>query len=55
MLAKALEQFLNQTGLRKRLSEQPQRRAVRNAVLDAEPQKSCERQPVAAPPSETSP
>src|SRR5450631_2205692 len=37
MLAKALEQLLNQTGLRKRLSEQPQRRAVRNAVLDAEP------------------
>jgi hypothetical protein len=38
MLAKALEQRLNQTGLRKRLSEQPQRRAVRNAVLDAKPQ-----------------
>src|SRR5579871_3843683 len=47
MLAKALEQLLNQTGLRKRLSEQPQRRAVRNAVLDAEPQKPRERQPVA--------
>src|ERR1700719_2178149 len=45
MLAKALEQLLNQTGLRKRLSEQPQRRAVRNAVLDAEPQKPRERQP----------
>src|SRR6202043_4092567 len=47
MLAKALEQLLNQTGLCKRLSEQPQRRAVRNAVLDAEPQKPRERQPVA--------
>src|ERR1700729_916407 len=47
MLAKALEQLLNQTGFRKRLSEQPQRRAVRNAVLDAKPQKSRERQPVA--------
>src|ERR1700724_2183340 len=47
MLAKALEQLLNQTGLRKRLSEQPQRRAVRNAVLDAKPQKPRERQPVA--------
>jgi hypothetical protein len=32
---------------RKRLSEQPQRRAVRNAVLDAEPQKPRERPPVA--------
>jgi hypothetical protein len=32
MLAKALKQLFNQTGLRKRLSEQPQRRAVRNAV-----------------------
>src|SRR6202521_6131606 len=41
MLAKALEQLLNQTGLRKRLSEQPQRRAVRNAVLDAEPPKTA--------------
>jgi hypothetical protein len=39
MLAKPLEQLLNQAGFRKRLSEQPQRRAVRNAVLDAEPQK----------------
>ena len=34
MLAKALKQLFNQIGLRKRLSEQPQRRAVRNAVLD---------------------
>jgi hypothetical protein len=42
MLAKALEQLLNQTGLRKRLPEQPQRRAVRNAVLDAQPQKPGE-------------
>jgi hypothetical protein len=47
MLAKALEQLLNQTGLRKRLSEQSQTRAVRNAVLDAESQKPRERQPVA--------
>jgi hypothetical protein len=47
MLAKALEQLLNQAGLRKCLSEQPQRRVVRNAVLDAEPQKPRERQPVA--------
>src|SRR6202790_4521582 len=30
MLAKALEQPLNETGLRKRLAEQPQRRTVRN-------------------------
>jgi hypothetical protein len=36
MLAKALKQLLNQTGLRKPLSEEPQRRAIRNAVLDAE-------------------
>src|ERR1700677_1007721 len=43
MLAKTLEQFLNETGL----SEQPKRRAVGNAILDAEPQKPRERQPVA--------
>jgi hypothetical protein len=43
MLAKTLEQFLNETGLRKRLPEQPKRRAVGNAVLDAEPQKPRER------------
>src|SRR5450756_2739765 len=47
MLAKTLEQFLNQTGLRKRLPEQPKRRAVGNAVLDVEPQKPRERQAVA--------
>src|SRR5664280_2566209 len=47
MLAKTLEQFLDQTGLRKRLPEQPKRRAVRNAILDAEPQKPRERQAVA--------
>src|SRR3954469_4892412 len=47
MLAKALEQLLNQTSLRKRFAEQPQCRAVRNAILDAEPQKARERQPVA--------
>src|SRR4051812_30729508 len=37
MLAKTLEQLLNQTGLAKRLAEQPQGRAIRNAILDAEP------------------
>src|ERR1700693_3577153 len=47
MLAKALEQLLNQPGFRKRLSEQAQSRVVWNAVLDAEPQKPRERQPVA--------
>src|ERR1022692_1301160 len=47
MLAETLEQFLNETGLRKRLPEQPKRRAVGNAVLDAEPQKPRERQAVA--------
>jgi Asp-tRNA(Asn)/Glu-tRNA(Gln) amidotransferase B subunit len=46
MRAKTLEQLLNQTGLRKRLAEQSQRRAVRNAVLDAEPQKLRERQAI---------
>src|SRR4029077_14133061 len=45
--AKTLEQFLNETGLRKRLPEQPKRRAVGNAVLDAEPHKPRERQAVA--------
>jgi hypothetical protein len=34
-------------GLLKRLSEQPQRRAVRNTILDAKPQKPGERQTVA--------
>jgi len=47
MLAKALKQLLNQADLRKRLPERPQRRAVRNAVLDAEPQKPREVGPVA--------
>src|SRR4249920_2661287 len=47
MLAKTLEQFLNETGLRKRLPEQPKRLAVGNAVLDAEPHKPRERQAVA--------
>src|SRR5271169_6942515 len=42
MLAKALEQSLNQAGLRQRLTEQPQRRAIRNAVLEAKPQKPRE-------------
>src|SRR6202158_5365167 len=36
MLAETLEQFLNETGLRKRLPEQPKRRAVGNGVLAAE-------------------
>src|SRR3954466_5100968 len=43
MVAKALEQLLNQTGFRKRFAEQPQCRAVRNAILDAELQKARER------------
>src|ERR1700691_3770924 len=47
MLAKAREQLLNQTGLCKCLPEQPQRRAVRNAILDAKPQEPRERQSVA--------
>jgi hypothetical protein len=40
MLAEVLEQLLNQTGLPQRLSEQPQRRAVGNAILVTEPQKT---------------
>src|SRR3984893_12238210 len=47
MLAKARNHRPNQPALRKRLSAQPQRRAVRNAVLNAKPQKPRERQPVA--------
>src|SRR5271163_2181682 len=47
MLAKALEQSLNQAGLRQRLTEQPQRRAIRNAVLEAKPQKPRERHAIA--------
>src|SRR6516165_1595840 len=46
MLAKALKQLFNLTGPRKRLPEQPQR-PVRKAVLDAEPHKPRERQPIA--------
>src|SRR5580704_2134701 len=42
MPAKELEQSLDQTGLRQRLTKQPQRRAIRNAVLEAKPQKSRE-------------
>ena len=47
MLAETLEQLLDQSGLRELLAEQPQRRAVGNAVLEAEPEKARERQPVA--------
>src|SRR5271155_1608656 len=42
MMAKALEQSLDQAGLRQRLTEQPQRRGIRNAVLETEPQKPRE-------------
>ena len=47
MLAEALEQRLDQPGFRKLLAEQPQRRAVGNAVLDAKLEKARERQTVA--------
>src|ERR1039457_1021821 len=47
MPAKALEQLLNQPSLPQRLTEQPQRRAVGNAILNAKPQKPCERHAVA--------
>src|ERR1039458_2350702 len=43
MSAKALEQLLDQPSLPQRLTEQPQRRAVGNAILNAKPQKPCER------------
>ena len=35
MLAEAFEQRLDQPGFRKLLTEQPQRRAIGNAVFDA--------------------
>ena len=47
MLVKTLKQFFDQPGLGQLLAEQPQRRGVRNAVLDRKPQKARERQPVA--------
>ena len=47
MLVEAVEQLLDQPGLGQLLPEQPQRRGVRNTVLDREPQKARERQPVA--------
>src|ERR1039458_6381685 len=37
MPGKALEQLLDQTGFYQRLTEQPQRRAVGNAILNAKP------------------
>src|SRR3954451_25025438 len=43
MLVKTLKQFFDQPGLGQLLAEQPQRRGVRNAVLDREPQKARER------------
>src|SRR3982074_292290 len=46
VLVKAVEQLLNEPGLGKLLAEQPNRRGIRNAVLDAQPQKSRERQPI---------
>src|SRR5512139_1000412 len=42
MLVEAVEQRLDQPGLRQLLAEQPQRRGVRNAVRDREPQKARE-------------
>src|ERR1035441_6661465 len=42
MPAKALEQLLDQPGFYQRLTEQPQRRAVGNAILNAKPQKPRE-------------
>ena len=39
MLVEAVEQLLDQPGLGQLLAEQPQRRGVRNAVLDREPRK----------------
>src|SRR5215813_543611 len=47
MLVEAVKQLFDQPGLGKLLAEQPKRRGVRNAVLDREPQKARERQPVA--------
>src|SRR5205085_1871273 len=47
MLIEAFEQFLNQRSLGELLAEQPQRGRIGNAVLDAQPQKPRERQPVA--------
>src|ERR1019366_8985968 len=47
MPAKALEQLLNQPSLPQRRTKQPQRRAVGNAILNAKPQKPCERHAVA--------
>jgi hypothetical protein len=43
VVAEAGEQFLNQSGSGELLAEQPQRRAVGNDVLEAEPQKPSER------------
>src|SRR5512139_807963 len=47
MLVKTLKQLFNQPGLGQLLAEQPERRGVRNTVLDPKPQKARERQPVA--------
>ena len=46
VLVKTVEQLLNEPGLGKLLAEQPERRAIRNTVLNAQPQKSRERQPI---------
>ena len=47
MPAKGLEQRLDQAGLPQCLTEQPQRRAIGNAILNAKPQKPRERHAVA--------
>src|SRR5271157_4875758 len=47
MAVEPVEQLLDQAGLRQLLTEQPQRRAVRDTVLKAKPEKPRERQPVA--------
>ena len=47
MLAKALEQLVDQARSGQLLAEQPQRRAVRDAALKAETEKARERKPVA--------
>src|SRR5512144_2223411 len=47
MPVEAIEQLFDPAGLGQLLAKQPQRRAVGDAVLDPEPEKARERQPVA--------
>ena len=47
MLAEPFEQLGDQTRLGQLLAEQPQGRAIGNTVLEAQPEKARERQPVA--------